>query len=932
MADRLIHSPRLRLLAGVFVATVGLVALCALALARRADAQPSCAQSGATVTCTFSYTGDAQTWTVPPDVTAATFDVQGAQGGVGAGLNSPGLGGEATADLALTPGASVTLVVGGQGGSPGPCSGAGGGGFNGGAAGGPFDFFGCVDGGGGGGGASDVRIGGSDLTDRVLVAGGGGGTSAGIGCGNGGGGGGLTGDAGTPGINNCGSVGGEGGDQTGASGSGQLGVGSVGAELGGGGGGGYFGGGGGGESGGGGGGSGFGPVAATFQTDVRSGDGTITVSYTAPTASITTPADGATYALDQTVESSFSCTDISGGPGIQSCVDQNGNPSGTPIDTSTAGPHTFTVTATNKDGLTGTASVSYTVAKGSQAVAFTSSPPSPAVFGGSYALTATGGASGNPVVFSVDASSGAGVCVLDASGTMVSFTGAGRCVIDADQAGDADYDAAAQRQQSFTVVKASQVVAFTSSPPSPAVFGGSYALTATGGASGNPVVFSVDASSGAGVCVLDASGTMVSFTGAGRCVIDADQAGDADYDAAAQRQQSFTVVKASQVVAFTSSPPSPAVFGGSYALTATGGASGNPVVFSVDASSGAGVCVLDASGTMVSFTGAGRCVVDADQAGDADYDAAAQQQQSFTVEALPSARITSPADNQTFALSQHVATSFSCTPGADGPGISSCTDSNGASAPAGVLDTSKTGTFTYTVTATSKDGQKVRASIYYTVAAAPSVQVRSPADGATYTHGHIIAADYDCRDGTSGPGIRSCAGPVTSGAPIDTSQPGPHAFTVVATSIDGQRTAVTVHYTVVRPSNEFTVRHLRVRRKGIIEFDVTVPHAGQLDVLETAWNDNLAHAASVLQPAPRRFVFARAHKSARRAETLHFRVRPNARGRLLVRHHRYDVTLRLWVTYTPAGGTDRKQGFYGLHLPKPLNHARAVRGIDQLPR
>ena len=227
-------------------------------------------------------------------------------------------------------------------------------------------------------------------------------------------------------------------------------------------------------------------------------------------------------------------------------------------------------------------------------------------------------------------------------------------------------------------------------------------------------------------------------------------------------------------------------------------------------------------------------------------------------------------------------------PGADGPGISSYTDSNGARAPAGVLDTSKTGTFTYTVTATSKDGQKVRASIHYTVAAAPSVQVSSPADGATYTHGQIIAADYDCRDGTSGPGIRSCAGPVTSGAPIDTSQPGRHAFTVVATSIDGQRTAVTVHYTVVRPSNEFTVRHLRVRRKGIIEFDVTVPHAGQLDVLETAWNDNPAHAASVLQPAPRRFVFARAHKSARRAETLHFRVRPNARGRLLVRHHRYD--------------------------------------------
>jgi hypothetical protein len=39
----------------------------------------------------------------------------------------------------------------------------------------------------------------------------------------------------------------------------------------------------------------------------------------------------------------------------------------------------------------------------------------------------------------------------------------------------------------------------------------------------------------------------VSLTGAGTCVIDADQAGNADYDAAAEQQQSFTVVK----------PPSP---------------------------------------------------------------------------------------------------------------------------------------------------------------------------------------------------------------------------------------------------------------------------------------------------------------------------------------------------------------------------------------
>jgi hypothetical protein len=48
------------------------------------------------------------------------------------------------------------------------------------------------------------------------------------------------------------------------------------------------------------------------------------------------------------------------------------------------------------------------------------------------------------------------------------------------------------------------------------------------------VVFTVDASSGAGVCsVSGTDGTTVSYTAAGSCVIDANQAGNANYLAAA---------------------------------------------------------------------------------------------------------------------------------------------------------------------------------------------------------------------------------------------------------------------------------------------------------------------------------------------------------------------------------------------------------------
>ena len=50
-------------------------------------------------------------------------------------------------------------------------------------------------------------------------------------------------------------------------------------------------------------------------------------------------------------------------------------------------------------------------------------------------------------------------------------------------------------------------------------------LTATGGASGNPVVFTVDATSGTGVCkVSGTNGATVSYTAPGSCMIDASQA------------------------------------------------------------------------------------------------------------------------------------------------------------------------------------------------------------------------------------------------------------------------------------------------------------------------------------------------------------------------------------------------------------------------
>jgi outer membrane protein OmpA-like peptidoglycan-associated protein len=118
-----------------------------------------------------------------------------------------------------------------------------------------------------------------------------------------------------------------------------------------------------------------------------------------------------------------------------------------------------------------------------------------------------------------------------------------------------------------------------------------------------------------------------------------------------------------------------------------------------------------------------------------------------------------------------------------------------------MLDTATTGTHSYTVTATSLDGQTTTASITYTVAGPPTVSITSPRPGQTFAIAAQASASFACADGPSGPGIKSCvdAGGASSPATLDTSTPGTHTYTVIATSLDGQTTTTSVPYTVAGP-------------------------------------------------------------------------------------------------------------------------------------
>ncbi len=129
-------------------------------------------------TIVFDYTGTPQMWVVPPGLFSLEADAYGARGGfshccsVPSAIIDAGRGGRASGKLSVQPGDTLWMYVGGAGtNSPnnfttdplyaGGWNGGGNGGYS----------------GAGGGGATDIRLGGTSLEDRILVAGGGGGAT-----------------------------------------------------------------------------------------------------------------------------------------------------------------------------------------------------------------------------------------------------------------------------------------------------------------------------------------------------------------------------------------------------------------------------------------------------------------------------------------------------------------------------------------------------------------------------------------------------------------------------------------------------------------------------------------------------------------------------------------------------------------------------------
>jgi uncharacterized repeat protein (TIGR01451 family) len=554
----------------IALASTGAASAATVTGATAAQTNSDCpsASSSTDTSCTYVYTGSEQTFTVPSWVTSVTVSAVGAPGGSLNGSAPGGYGASVTATVPV-PAGTTTLYV--EVGAPGAPEGASSNPFGGGGP-SPTDS---------GGGASDVRTcslssctvfypvsAGLAPDPRLVVAGGGGGSGTSVA-------GGSAGDTSVTGPGNGTTTAGDDdgtGDAAGPGGDG-----------------------------------GFGGTAGGIGEGGCAADGASFNGWGGAYGETAEVINGEPHQVLFCPEPLYSTGGGGGGGGYYGGGSGGGDSPADPRGAGGAGSSYWIPSATDTSMSTDTTGIpdvviSYTLQQ--QQIAFTSSAPNSAVVGGTYTPAATGGGTGNPVTFSIDPASTPGACSI--SGGTVSFADPGTCTVDANQAGDTDYSAAAQVQQSFTIGQASQAVTFTSTPPSPAVVGGTYIPAATGGGSGNPVTFSIDSASTSGACSIS-SGT-VSFASPGTCTVDANQAGNAGYTAAPQAQQVITV---DQVPSFVvASPATTATAGQAYGYTfmASGtpapsyALSGAPSWLSIDASTGTVSGTVPAGTTSFSYS------------------------------------------------------------------------------------------------------------------------------------------------------------------------------------------------------------------------------------------------------------------------------------------------------------------------------------------
>jgi|GEM_PF-432355 hypothetical protein len=207
--------------------------------------------------------------------------------------------------------------------------------------------------------------------------------------------------------------------------------------------------------------------------------------------------------------------------------------------------------------------------------------------------------------------------VATVSGSTVTILAAGQTTFTASQIGNSGYMAASEVSQTLTVQKAVQTITFAALATK--TFGDAdFALTATGGASAQPVTFT-----SSNPLVATVVGSTVTIVGAGTTDITASQDGNDNYLAATAVVRPLAVNKANQTITFAALPAK--TFGDAdFALTANSN-SGLTVAFE---SLNDKVTI---NGSTATIAKAGSATIRANQIGNNNYQSATSIDRTFCI-------------------------------------------------------------------------------------------------------------------------------------------------------------------------------------------------------------------------------------------------------------------------------------------------------------
>jgi hypothetical protein len=171
--------------------------------------------------------------------------------------------------------------------------------------------------------------------------------------------------------------------------------------------------------------------------------------------------------------------------------------------------------------------------------------------------------------------------------------------------------------------------------------------------------------------------------------------------------------------------------------------------------------------------------------------------QTYTVLDItkPHVLFRTPANGANYEQGSSLTYDYGCEDDPGGLGILACASNIPVGYP---LDTSRLGTFSFTVTAVDQQLNVSQETIQYSIVdtTPPRITLSSPGDGATYLVGQQVWASFSCDDG-NGSGMNGCKGDLPSGSQLDTSSPGAKTFGVTAYDRAGNVAHETRTYSVV---------------------------------------------------------------------------------------------------------------------------------------